>query len=202
MPLLAFLAVFSASFFSASEAHARRGIILITSGDTIAHVENIPEQNVELAMEATGHPVRVGYHYSSVGVFWLDVWTYDGEFCLYYGNSRWALEEETAQVLLGKSLSELDKPLLYRFPPFLVIVGVLLGALVIGGGIQHAVKTRRERALEDTLNGPAFQRAVEIFIEHDHNGLNPALDYLQAQGVDRQEALSNLTIVLRKRGLM
>ena len=190
---------FAIGMLSPDEAHAgRRGIVLITSGDTIEHVENLPDETVDLAMEATGRPVRVGYYYSSFGVFWIDLWTYDGTFCLYDGDEYWDLDEETAQVLLGKSLSDLKKPLLYRFPPLLVL-------LVVGGigyGAFRAVAARKESAHADMLKGPAFQQAAEIYTAQGDNGLNAALDYLETQGFEREEALSNLTAVLRKRGLM
>lgn len=111
----------------------------MTSGETIARVEPLPPEAAEVAREAIGMDVEVGYAYSYAGAFWLDIWTWDGEHCLYNGDNYWPLDEETSQALLGKSLSELDVPLTYRFPPLLVI-------LVVGGigyGVWRSFEGRR-----------------------------------------------------------
>ena len=190
---------FACGLLFPDDAHARRrgGLVLITSGETIEHVQNVPEDMVDVAMDLTDRPVRVGYRYSSVGLFWIDAWTYDGAFVLYDGDDYWDLDEELSQGLLGKSLDELDTPPLYRFPPLLVLL--IVGGL--GFGVYKGVAHRRAAAHDDMLTGPAFQKAADIYASTGDNGLNAALDHLEAQGFDRAEALPNLMAVLRKRGL-
>lgn len=197
---LAVVAVaFACGLLFPDEAHARRrgGLVLITSGETIEYVQNVPDDTVDVAMDLTDRPVRVGYHYSSVGLFWIDGWTYDGAFVLYDGDDYWDLDDELSQALLGKSLDELKKPVLYRFPPLLVLL-VFVG---LGAGAYKAIAHRRASKHDDMLTGPAFQKAADIYASAGDNGLNAALDHLEAQGFDRAEALPNLMAVLRKRGL-
>ena len=70
---------------------------------------------------------QVGYKYGYWGVFWIDLWTHDGTYCLYEGDRYKPIEPAEAARLLGKSEGELSKPFLYRvplgwflFPPLLV----------------------------------------------------------------------------------
>jgi len=184
-------------FIAPGKAHARRGgIILITSGETIASVEALPPDAREVARDAIGMDVEVGYAYSYAGVFWIDIWTWDGEFCLYNGDNYWPLDEETSQALLGKSLSDLDRPLLYRFPPLLVI-------LVVGGigfGVWRYFESRRHaEALAGLLTDPRYTKAAEIFAAGGADPLEEALAYLETQGIAREYAYENLEYVLSRR---
>lgn len=196
--LAAVALAFACGVLYPDDAHARRGgFVLITSGETIEYVQNVPEDMVDVAMDLTDQPVRVGYHYSSVGLFWIDGWTYDGAFVLYDGDDYWPLDDELSEGLLGKSLDELETPLLYRFPPLLVLL--LVGG--VGFGAYKGFAHRRAVAHNDMLTGPEFQAAADVYASAGDNGLNAALDHLEAKGFDRAEALPNLMAVLRKRGL-
>lgn len=127
------------------DAHARRGgIILITTGDTITDIGPIAEEHREAVEETTGPGARVVYGYSYGGVFWLDLWTYDGAF--YVQDQRdelWSLTDEEAAELLGGSASP---PLGYRFPPLLVLLG--LSALVYAARAV-IMQRRMHRAMAD-----------------------------------------------------
>src|SRR5437764_6727836 len=110
-------------FFSPTRASA--GIILITHGDTIKHLGDIRNAELKDALrKANFKNLSVGFKYSYFGVFWIDLWTWGGEYCVYEGNNYNPIPLALAATLTGKSEDELGKPFFYRFP---------LGLLIIGG---------------------------------------------------------------------
>lgn len=113
-------------------AHAGKGLMIVTHGDAIAHYADLTGEGKRLAEESTGHEVRLGYLYQQFGVFWLELWSWDGAFVLYQEDKVWNLTDEEAAMLLGVQPGELGKPFLYRFPLGLLILGgVVAGLLVI-----------------------------------------------------------------------
>ncbi|MCA9709670.1 MAG: hypothetical protein KDK70_27780, partial [Myxococcales bacterium] len=119
LPLLAFVLV----CLPQSEAHARRGIMLITSGDSITHVAELEAEAAKIVEEEVGSGVAVGYKYEQFGVFFLELWTWDGQYVLYRGDDYWDLPESEVAKLAGvSSVDELSKPLLYTFPLGLIIL--------------------------------------------------------------------------------
>ena len=113
---------------TSTEAHAGKGFVLITHGESVLHYDDLQGDAHAFAAEATGYEVRVGYLYSHFGVFWLDLWTWGGEYCLYHGDNVWQLSPEEAAGLLGVEVDALGKPLLYRVPlGILVLLGLGLG---------------------------------------------------------------------------
>jgi len=95
-----------------------KGAVLITHGDTIADLGPIAAMpDGEDGDELRGH--KVGYKYSYFGLFWLDAWTWDGEFCVFEGNNFMPVSQEMATALLGKSASA---PVFYRLPPLLLLI--------------------------------------------------------------------------------
>lgn len=124
VPALALTGVALAS----TEAHAGKGIVLITHGESVLHYADLEGDAKAFAAESTGHEVKVGYLYSHFGVFWLDLWTWGGEYCLYNGDNVWTLTPEEAAGLLGVQVDGLGKPLLYRVPlGILILLGLGLG---------------------------------------------------------------------------
>lgn len=111
-------------------AHAGKGIMLITHGDAVAHYADLSGDSKKIAEEITNHEVRVGYLYQQFGVFWLELWTWDGAFVLYQGDNVWKMTDEEAAMLLEVKPEELGKPFLYRFPLGLLILGVVVGVWV------------------------------------------------------------------------
>jgi hypothetical protein len=124
IPALALAGVALAS----TEAHAGKGILIITHGESILHYDDLTGEAKKFADETTGHEVQVGYLYSHFGVFWLDLWTWDGKYCLYHGDNVWELTPEDAAGLLGVKVDDLGKPLLYRIPlGILILLGLGVG---------------------------------------------------------------------------
>jgi len=97
-------------------AHAGRGIVIINTGDDVAHIRDLP---ADVAKE-TGYPA-IGYHYSRFGVFWLDLWRWGGEFCAYRDNSYAPLSDADLAGLGGATM-----PWKYRAPPGLMIILALV----------------------------------------------------------------------------
>jgi hypothetical protein len=116
---------FALALFSPSEASAK--FVLITSGETITHIGDVTPQT---KMGPAG--VKVGYKYNYYGVFWIDLWTSGGTYCVYEDKKYGPISSAEAAQLLGKSESDLSSPFLYRFPLGWLILGplILIAAMV------------------------------------------------------------------------
>jgi hypothetical protein len=140
-------AVIACFLLSASEADA---CVVITWGDTINHVGNVPPQNRQ-NLGAT----KVGYKYSYFGVFWLDLWTWDGTYCIYDENRYRPIQPENAARLIGMKQSDLSAPLLYHVP----LGWFILGPLILLGIITRASEGRPDRATR------RYQKALDVLKE-------------------------------------
>jgi len=218
LPLALVLVLFSPSRASA-------GVILITHGDTIKPLGDLRSDLKDALRKATGKNLSVGFKYSSFGVFWLDLWTWGGEYCLYEGNNYEPIPLATAALLTGKSEDELGKPFFYRFP---------LGLLIIGGCVvvftpMAMLRKGKERRIRRLLGDERYQAALQLMRERDEqrrallqdwqdkasaaeakgeapppkpelmatdDGFEAAVDHLAREGIPREEAEQNLTAVL------
>src|SRR5437016_2616231 len=104
-----------ALFLGPGRASAK-GIILITHGDTINKVGDIRNPELRQQLAATGKNLAVGFKYSYFGIFWLDLWTWGGEYCVFEDKNYGPITAAQAAELMGVKESELGKPFLYRFP--------------------------------------------------------------------------------------
>jgi hypothetical protein len=134
--------------------------ILITHGDAIKHIGDVKTNPLQ------GQPLpanKVGFKYSHFGVFWADLWTWDGTYCLYSGNDYWALQPAEAAALLGVRESELSKPFLYTFPLGLLI----LVPLCLLGILMNAFKKQQpsEDPLAHLFQDPRYQTALSVLSE-------------------------------------
>lgn len=191
--------------------------VLITQGSTINHVGDVPAE-LKQALPADFGGAAVGFHYSYFGVFWLDLWTWDGTFCLYAGKKYMALTPAEAAARLDKPESELSTPFLYRFPLGLMILGGLATLGVLGALAERRSKRKTVLLLED----PKYQHAVALLYDHVRKeeaalaarqaagaaaagpgegdvgaaAFEAAVVYLTNEGVPREEAETNLQRVL------
>jgi hypothetical protein len=164
--LLGAAAVAAIAFWlSPSAAHAK-GIILITHGDTVSHLGTVAPQHRGADLPATA----VGYKYSYFGIFWIDLWTWGGTYCLYQDKTYWELTPEQAAQLLGKSEAELSKPFLYTFPLGLLI----LAPLVVIGVLVKVFEKSPEQKLAAIRGEERYQKALEIFHTHASAPPEPA----------------------------
>lgn len=116
-PLLPLLLALLTLFAGAGTAHARRGFLIITHGDAISDLGRVKPEFQEM-VEQEGGPAldRVGFKYGYFGFFWLDLWNWDGEYCVYTGKTFHPVSKAVAAQMLGQSESTLSTPLNYRFP--------------------------------------------------------------------------------------
>src|SRR6266699_1336761 len=65
-------------------APASAGAILITRGDSFSKIADIKDPEIRQKIrQATGKDMAVGFKYSYFGVFWIDFWTWGGEYCVF-----------------------------------------------------------------------------------------------------------------------
>lgn len=198
--------------FAPQRAEARRrGILIINTGDDVSHVGDVGPAAQEFVREATGKSgCKVGYVYSRFGIFWINVWTWGGRYCLYDdANNVWELNEAQATEILGHAPS---KPFWYSCPPACPILLVIVGVMVVG-------KTRessQNKALGDKvgrlMKDARYQRALETFSRHmsppegqeDDESFKPdgdaalkaAVDQLVSEGVSQERAEENMTLLI------
>jgi len=90
--------------------------MIFTSGPTVKRLGDVP-----------GKGLSVGYHYQYAGLFWVEFWTWDGFYCVYADGQQPArITEAHAAELLDQEVKDLEKPFAYRFPPGLLLVGVIV----------------------------------------------------------------------------
>ena len=205
------LVVTAYCLFTPAEVSA--GKVVVTWGDTISHVGDVSA--------STGQSQginKVGYKYSYFGVFWLNLWTWGGSYCVYEGDRYGEIQPAEAATLLGVSADKLS-PLWYRYPAGLLVVTLLntfgFVTCVVSEMMIEARKTRH--IIQLSLN-PQYQRALEI-LETEHAKLAPpvgpdgaapetttaiapeerfrvaleaGVQYLVSRGVDREDARRNL----------
>ncbi len=136
------------------EAQARRRLpILITTGEKVLEITDIPEDSPVKEMLSDA---KIGYRCQHVGLFWMALWTWDGEFCIYSDEKR-TLNVATPSVistLTGVPEGEIKKPLFYTFPPLLVILAAFLAIGLLLKISDARSEARRERA--------SFQRTTSL----------------------------------------
>ncbi len=215
----------AATLLMPSPAEARRGLVLITHGDAVKELADVPSEYREQLQELTGAkaPLKVGYFYSGFGIFGLDIWTWGGTYCLTAGDQYWPLDDHQVETLLDKPPS---RPWTYSYPPGLLLIAGAIGVLSV-----YSIYTRKKTAalhalLEQLAQDPRYKQAVEQFIDdirppetpdeagdaqaesqasetsraaqaaRGEEAFNRAVQYLVDRGVERTEAGNNLAILL------
>jgi hypothetical protein len=186
--------------FLLGPAHAEAA--LITRGNTIKHIGDAPDGSV-----------TVGFRYRYWGIFWIDLWTWDGEYVVYEDKRvKQKLSPAEAAEILSVPESELATPFLYRFPLGLIILSGV-GMLIVFGSIAEK---RAKRKIQLLTEDPKYQHALAILAEHgrkeeaaraagrtpaaDNAGFEAAVTYLTNEGVVREEAERNLQQLLEAVG--
>jgi hypothetical protein len=157
------LLVFVVTLFAPAQSEAK--IVLITHGDTINDIGtvNVKKNNVVVPPGFN----RVGYKYSYFGIFWLDMWRWDGTFCLHGGDMEdgkrviYPLSKAEAAQLLGVQESDLSEPFWYNFPPGLVII-VLVVLIAVPIALVNRAKKRETLSL---LTDPRYVEAFKLYVE-------------------------------------
>ena len=155
-----------------STAEARRGLVLITTGNTIKHVADVADDMKPVVRSVTGTSVdyHVGYLHERIGVFWIDLWTWGGEYVLYDDSEQdlWSLDAEQTAAIMGATPDELSKPIFYTFPPGLLALGAIG---IVCAGMQSRVgksEALANKEVERLLSDSRYERSFEVILKHHH----------------------------------
>ena len=120
--------IVAAMLLGAGEAQAKQGFKLWTVGETISSIGPV-KPGIMSEYDAPAGYNQVGFKYDYAGLFWLDFWNWDGQYCVTNGVKYLnpTLSKEEAARLMGTTTASLGKPLNYRIPYGLVIVLGLVG---------------------------------------------------------------------------
>lgn len=198
---LLFAVLLMGMFLMPSKAEAK-GLLLITYGDSIKHMADVPAEAKEAITKDLGPDVAIGYKYSYAGMFWLDIWTWGGEYCLFKDKTFWSLKPEQAAQLMGVKESELKKPLLYSYPPLLMLV-LLVGLLFVAAvaksmmddkKAEELLRDPRYAPLRDILTGPPAD-ASHPFVAQRAAAVAAAEKHLVAAGVPEAKAKADVALL-------
>jgi hypothetical protein len=169
------------------------------------------------AQDAGALPDKLGYRYWRLRVFWLPVWTSNGQFVVYHGSENRPRGERslgadvaTALVWTGLPAERVRTPLAYSCPVgWLVLAGVLmligLGSLLDTGkkppaslSYVHGETTDAAALLADERYQQAlkFVRPAAPQAEPTREDIERGLQWLTGQGIPREEAENNLAVLL------
>src|SRR5262249_47469102 len=149
--ILSLLAVVAAAWLTPRDAHAAKGAIIITWGDGIKHIADVPPQyQADVERFTQRNDLRIGYKHRHFGIFWLDLWGWDGVHCLYAGKTFYRLTPHQAAMLLGTTPDALPRPFFYRFPPGIpALIGFIALCFVYDKHIRRKV-AEAKKLLEDS----------------------------------------------------
>ena len=181
-----------------AKAEARRGIILITTGDTIKHVADVATEMKPVIREVTGSTVdyKVGYLHERFGVFWIDLWTWGGEYVLYDESEQdlWELDTEETAAIMGTTPDKLSTPLFYSFPPGLLALGVI-GAVCAGlNTLAGKTDPQHDEQIETLLSDSRYEESLVMIVDH-HNQKQMAGSEEAASGVASQQTFEDDAVV-------
>lgn len=205
--------------FDAERSEAKFIPIIWGTGESVAHVGEVPE--------GVNTPLKqVGFKYWSFSVYWVDLWTSEGAYCLYEGDRYIPLTHAQAAQLLGSSSGEKWNPWWYSFPPSWMAV---LAFGCIGFVLSHMKRRAANReiariqdlfhqeayveALQKIQNDMQAETAAEPEGQNESEGealsrtlsdqerfqqaYERAIEGLVARGIPREEAATNLATIVQ-----
>jgi hypothetical protein len=196
-----------------SPSQASAGFVLVTWGESISHIGHASPQ-----AKQTHGSSQVGYKYGYWGVFWLDLWTHGGTYCVYDGDRYSPIQPAEAARLLGKREDELSTPFLYRVPLGWLIFGPLLVIWIVGSALgegggnaigpafqdpryQQALDVMKEQYAKQPAAGAPAQGAESQTTTDDGNRFRVAFEagvqHLIEVGIPREEAERNLATMIQ-----
>lgn len=142
MGRLLVVCVFVVGLGGTAEARRGAGFVVINTGDAIIHIKDLPKDKSLDTSLIEDRPTfgrshvfdKLGYRHERFGVFWFDLWRWDGEFVLYDGDTYISISDEMADELGG------SVPWRYHVPDGLLIL-VAVAYFVLIGRRRRKVKT-------------------------------------------------------------
>ena len=157
------LAILAGTAFPQSVEAARGVPIAIIWGQSeeIAHVGDLPAGVRGEVSRELGSDVAIGFFYKRAHLFWLSVWTWDGQHVLYNGDAYWVPPPDAWKKLLGADgAANLPTPIYYRFPLGLDVAGVLLLLSLVLSRAFPSDEKRARRLIEE----PRYREAVGDYL--------------------------------------
>jgi hypothetical protein len=198
-----------------SPASAKGLPLFLQTGYTSEEMGAIkPEFQAQLA--GMGGDIKAGYVYQRIGVFWINIWTWGGEFALFRNSGSTieyeALAKEELAAMIGVDPATIKPPLSYRIPFLFRLIGyaaALGGAFLALGAVLMVVDKRKLAKLK---SDPTYQRAFEQLEKRlgppeETKRLPPkrikkaiaeGADYLEKHDIPRAEAEKNLDLFTRE----
>jgi len=186
--------------------------------------EVVPQARQKLQQKMGRAEQSIEFKYHAVGVFWIDVWTWGGTYCIPGGPTGTPITEAEAAEYLGVAERDLVRPFFYRWP---------IGLLILCGATMALIpmalsRLRAERKVQRLLEDQRYREARRILSLHkaqqqaalaeweqvarqadaegsepppplalpEDDGWEAAIGYLVEEGVSPEEAETNLSAIL------
>ncbi len=159
-------------------------LMLITRGDQIRELTPTPGAPNLVRIDG----LKVGYVNSYGGLFWIDFWTWCGQYCVYAADNQrecQVVPPGVAATMLGVPEDQLPTPFFYRFPLGLIV----LAGLAVGFGVSTAFKkyvaAKNGKLARRLITLPLYEKAMTL----------PAGEraaFLASEGVPEKEIEANL----------
>jgi hypothetical protein len=203
---------------------ARAGIPIVWgAGDTVSHINDLPPNSPIRQADPLLPPDKVGFKYWRFHVFWLPLWTSEGEFVAYHNEKHGKFfklgpDPIKAAHLIGVAPGDLAVPFTYRFPPGWWVAGGFLVYLV-GAALfrqnqrkpeaqpasmseEGSAPTEDVDAVAQLLADPRYEQALRLIhaddpVEVTATEIRRGVEYLIEQGVAPPEAEANVDLLLR-----
>ncbi len=144
---IAMVCALDALVFVAPAAAQFRLPILFGYGDHVTRLGEITDWESRDGLRSQmGDSVAVGYQYRRITVFFIPVWTWGGNYCVYAGNRYRVIPQALAAQLVGRPEEQTQTPLLYRYPLGIAVPLILLAVVPIAIVRGHYSRNQRRRA--------------------------------------------------------
>ena len=220
-------------FFVSNNVEARKGIpiVIYSTDDDIIEIKDAVVEDtiflmgqdpaeVNMAEAKSNMPtnLKVGMMHSRFALFWMNVWTWDGQIVLFTDDTYY-----TVGISQAEAIAKYGKPFSYTYPTLALIAGGGLGIFllfIIFGAISSSRRTSippkrsfapekesitEERAPKTTVPRPAVSFKKDFSVEelqvmyddpeyrkaleiHDEQGLEAAINSLSENGMGKTEA--------------
>ena len=144
-------------FFVSNNAEARKGIpiVIYSTDDDIIEIKDAVVEDtiflmgqdpaeVNMAEAKSNMPanLKVGMMHSRFALFWMNVWTWDGQIVLFTDDTYY-----TVGISQAEAIAKYGKPFSYTYPTLALIAGGGLGIflLFVIFGQSQVVETRQHR---------------------------------------------------------